>query len=71
MISHNFCGSGIFEWLGWAILVWGLWCGLQSGVAWGFIHLKAGLALEDLLPGCLTDMASKWYFSMWPFHWNA
>lgn len=54
LLPHCFWGSGIWEWLGWVVLVHVLLGGGHQDVGWGCSHLQAWLGLRESLPVSLT-----------------
>lgn len=56
---HSFCGSGIWEWLSWVFLMWGLPWGGNQEVSQVCSHLNVWLELEDLLLRGLICMTGK------------
>jgi len=57
LLSHSFCGSGIWKALRWVLLAQGCSLGDSQGVDWGSCHMEPWLRLEDLLPRWLTQAA--------------
>lgn len=53
IISHSFCGSTIWEWLGRAVL----FLGTAQDLRWGYQPCKSWLGLEDLFSSWFIHMA--------------
>ena len=57
LLSHSFCGSGIWKGLRWVLLAQGCSLGDSQDVNWGSCHTELWLRLEDHLQRWLTQVA--------------